>query len=330
MVAVTAAARGAMAQAPEVPRAEQLFYQGVRALHEHAYEPARALFEQSLAIAPRGSVLLDLAKAEWALGRHVDALKHLRAALERPDLPADNRQPAERGLARWSAAVGHIAVNTDAGARVQIDGTAIEGTAPFADPIDVEPGVRVVETRVEDRSGRVEVDAKAGVVVEANAFVAHPSPTPAMTSAVPSPTAPPSAVSPAAPAPDGPAAGEFWSPRRIVGASVLGAGAASVIVGGVFFALASSDEHRATAAAAGLGPSDCSGVSPAAACAAQDTAVASERTDGTISRIAIGAGIAAVVVGAVVAMWPSASTRATAIVPTVNQDGASLAIGGAF
>ncbi len=330
MVAVTAAAGAAMAQAPEVPRAEQLFYQGVRALHEHAYEPARALFEQSLAIAPRGSVLLDLAKAEWALGRHVDALKHLRAALERPDLPADNRQPAERGLARWSAAVGHIAVNTDAGARVQIDGTAIEGTAPFADPIDVEPGVRVVETRVEDRSGRVEVDAKAGVVVEANAFVAHPSPTPAMTSAVPSPTAPPSAVSPAAPAPDGPAAGEFWSPRRIVGASVLGAGAASVIVGGVFFALASSDEHRATAAAAGLGPSDCSGVSPAAACAAQDTAVASERTDGTISRIAIGAGIAAVVVGAVVAMWPSASTRATAIVPTVNQDGASLAIGGAF
>ena len=330
MVAVTAAARGAMAQAPEVPRAEQLFYDGVRALHEHAYEQARALFEQSLAIAPRGSVLLDLSKAEWALGRHVDALKHLRAALERPDLPADNRQPAERGLARWSAAVGHIAVTTDAGARVQIDGAAIEGTAPFAHPIDAEPGSRVVETRVGDRSGRVEVDAKAGVVVEANAFVAPPSPAPIMTSTVPSPPVPPTAVSPAAPAPDRPAAGEFWNPRRIVGASVLGAGAASLIVGAVFFALASSDEHRATAVAAGLGPSGCSAPSPAAACAAQDMAVSSERTDGTISRVAIGAGIAAVVVGAVVAMWPSAATRDVAIAPTVNPNGASLAIGGRF
>ncbi len=319
-----------MAQAPEAPRAEQLFYEGVRALHEQAYERARTLFEQSLAIAARGSVLLDLAKAEWALGRHVDALKHLRAALERFDLPADNRQPAQRGLARWNAAVGHIAVNTDAGARVQVDGRPIDGAAPFADPIDVEPGVRVVETRLGALSGRAEVDAKAGVVVEANAFVARASPAPSMMSTLSSPPAAPPTPGAAALPADTPSSGTFWNPRRLVGVGVAGAGVVSLVVGGVFFAVASSDEHRATAAASGLGPSGCSGASRPPACSSQDMAVASERTDGTISRVAIGAGIAAVVAGAMVAVWPSASTRDVAIAPAINSNGGSLALEGKF
>jgi len=293
LVAVTAATRVGMAQAPDAPRAEQLFYEGLRALHEQAYEQARTLFERSLAIAARGSVLLDLAKAEWALGRHVDALKHLRAALDRSDLPADNRQPAERGLARWNAAVGHVAVKTDDGAHLQIDGRPIDGAAPFAEPLDVEPGVRVVETRLGALSGRVEIDAKAGVVVGVNAFVARPASAPSMVSHVssrpaePPPPPRPVAVSPAPPS----SSGAFWNPRRLAGVSVAGAGVVSLIVGGAFFALASSDERRATAAAAGLGRSGCSGLSRVSVCSAQDMAIASERTDGTISRVAIGGGL---------------------------------------
>ncbi len=319
-----------MAQGPAAPRAEQLFYEGLRALHEQAYEQARMLFEQSLAIAARGSVLLDLAKAEWALGRHVDALKHLRAALERFDLPADNRQPAERGLARWNAAVGHIAVKTDAGAHLQIDGRPIDGAAPFAEPLDVEPGVRVVETRLGPLSGRAEVDAKAGVVVEVNALVARPASAPPMVSEVSSRPAEPPPPGPAAPSPDQPSSGAFWNPRRLAGVSVAGAGVVSLILGGGFFALAASDERRAMAAASGLGPSGCSGPSRPPACSAQDMAVASERTDGTISRVAIGAGIAAVVAGAVMAVWPSASTRDVAIAPVIHSNGGGLALQGEF
>jgi hypothetical protein len=330
LVAVAAATRLGIAQAQEAPRAEQLFYERLRALHTQAYEQARTLFEQSLVIAARGSVLLDLAKAEWALGRHVDALKHLRAALERSDLPADNRQPAERGLARWNAAVGHIVVKTDAGAHLQIDGKPIDGAAPFAEPLDVEPGVRVVETRLGSLSVRAEVDAKAGVVVEVNAFVAHPVPAASMASDVSSRPAEPPPPGPAALSPAPPSSGVFWNPRRLAGASVAGAGVVSLIVGGGFFALASSDEHRATAAAAGLGPSGCSGPSRASACSAQDMAVASERTDGTISRVAIGAGIAAVVAGAVLAVWPSASTRDVAIAPVIHANGGGLAFQGTF
>ena len=330
LVAVTAATRVGMAQAPDAPRAEQLFYEGLRALHEQAYEQARTLFERSLAIAARGSVLLDLAKAEWALGRHVDALKHLRAALDRSDLPADNRQPAERGLARWNTAVGHIAVRTDDGAHLQIDGRPIDGAAPFSEPLDVEPGVRVVETRLGALSGRAEVDAKAGVVVEVNAFVARPASAPSMVSDVSSRPAEPPAPGPVALSPDPASSGAFWNPRRLAGVSVAGVGVVSLIVGGAFFALASSDERRATAAAAGLGPSGCSGPSRASACSVQDMAIASERTDGTVSRVAIGAGIAAIVVGAVVAAWPAVSTRDLAIAPALNSNGGGFTLEGKF
>ena len=103
-----------------------------------------------------------------------------------------------------------------------------------------------------------------------------------------------------------------------------------LIVGGAFFALAASDERRATAAASGLGPSGCSGPSRAPACSAQDVAVAAERTDGTISRVAIGAGIAAAVAGAVLAVWPSASTRDVAIAPVIHSNGGGLALKGRF
>jgi hypothetical protein len=328
VVAMLGARAGA---AQEVPRAEQLFRDGVRALHGHDYEQARTLFEQSFALAPRGSVLLDLAKAEWALGRHVDAIKHLRAALERSDLPAANREPTQRGLARWSAAMGHIVVNTDAGASVRMDAMPVEGNAPLAGPVDVEPGVRVVETRLGELSGRVEVEAKEGVVVEADAFVVHPAPTsaPSVTRIELSPPVRNQPLpSPGIGTPRPP--DSFWNTRRAVGVGMAGAGVVSMVVGSVFFASASRDESRATAAALGLGPFGCAGEMRPAACSAQDTAVSAERADGTISRVAMGLGIASIVVGTTAILWPSTSARNVGIAGTLRPNGGELDLQGRF
>jgi hypothetical protein len=323
-----------LAQVAQAPRAEELFDEGVRALHRLDYEDARVRFEQSVALAPRGSVLLDLAKAEWALGRHVDAVQHLRAALRRSDLPAENRESSERGLDRWSATLGHIAVVTDTGASVRVDQAPIERLAPLADPVDVEPGPHLIETRLGDWSGRVEVDAKPGGVTEARAFVVHPA-LPAAAPGMPTDLRPQAQAvlidSPARTNSDAVAVGPFWNTQRAVGVGIAGAGVASLVVGGVFYALASRDENRATSAAPpGLGPSGCAGSSRPSACVSQDMALSAERSDGAISRVAMGIGLGAVLLGGVIFAWPSSKPPSVALSATARPDGGELHLQGSF
>src|ERR1700746_3924621 len=110
--AIAAAATPARAtDAASAARAEKLFYEGLDALSRHDYEHARESFEGSVALVPRGSALRNLATVEWALERHVEALKHSRAALQTTDLPAEMRERARRDVDAAYAATGHIAVN---------------------------------------------------------------------------------------------------------------------------------------------------------------------------------------------------------------------------
>jgi hypothetical protein len=297
---VAPCARGSDTPA-DASAAERLFYTGLDALNRHDYEHARQEFEASVALAPRGSALRNLATVDWALGRHADALRNLRAALATTDLPADMREGARKDIDAAYAATGHIHVRTDAGATVAIDGVRIEGIAPLAQPVDVEPGAHVVEAHLGKRVGRAPVDAKAGIVVDADVFVTPTWVPPAPTFSVQGPSVTPGYE---APAPLEPQSPSFWSSRRVVGAIAVAAGLASIAVGAVYFGAAVRDENRATAAAAGLGPSSCVGSAQPAACSALNDASSAEWTDGQTSRALIGLGAVAAVAGAAFVFWP--------------------------
>jgi tetratricopeptide (TPR) repeat protein len=314
---VAPCARGSDTPA-DASAAERLFYTGLDALNRHDYEHARQEFEASVALAPRGSALRNLATVDWALGRHADALRNLRAALATTDLPADMREGARKDIDAAYAATGHIHVRTDAGATVAIDGVRIEGLAPLAQPVDVEPGPHIVEAHLDDGIGRAQVDAEAAVVVDADVFVTVASVPQAPLAPLQAPAVAPYEAS----APLEPRSPSFWSSRRIVGTIAVAAGLASIAVGAVYFGAAIRDENRATAAAAGLGPSSCVGSAQPAACSALNDASSAEWTDGQTSRALIGLGAVAAVAGAALVFWPERlhvrgiSLRATAA-PTV-------------
>ena len=64
----------------------------------------------------------NLSVVETALGKKVDALKHLRAALQQADLKVAIRVRAQHDFDEAYAQTGHIAVRTEAGAKVTVDG----------------------------------------------------------------------------------------------------------------------------------------------------------------------------------------------------------------
>jgi tetratricopeptide (TPR) repeat protein len=323
--AMTALAPARAADTVVAARAEKLFYEGLDALGRRDYERAREDFEASVALVARGSALRNLATVDWALGRHLDALKHLRAALQTADLPAEMRVRASADLDAAYAATGHIAVNTDAGATVLVDGARVDGTAPLGDPLDVEPGVRVVETRLGDRVARSEVDAKPGVVVKADVRVGPALGPPA--SAVPTPTEAPRDRDGS----EGWTPHSFWNTRRGLGAALTGVGVASLAVGVGFFVEAVSQEDRASSAAAGLGPSSCSAPAPPASCATLTDALSAQRTDAVVSRVLIGVGIVGALAGGAMLLWPEpVRTHGVAVLPLIHPSGSEIAVEGKF
>ncbi len=316
--------------------AERLFYEGRQALDRGDYARARLDFEQSLALAPRGSVLRNLANAEWALGLPVDALRHLRAALDRSDLPSDSRARARRDLETLYAATGHLAIQTDPGARVWIDGVLADGEAPWAAPLDVAPGARTVEARLRDRSGHLEVEAKPGTVVAVDVPLALsaasvPLAPNARQSATSMGIAPPASHSPAMTSGEVRSEGRsFWNARMIGGVVGAGAGLAALALGAFFFAQATGDEHAATSAARGLGPSACGGQEQPSGCFELRDALAAQKTDAAASRLLVGLGAASTVAGAAMILWPSPSPSAWAVRPVLGPTEARLDLEGRF
>src|SRR5258708_1781396 len=121
-LSLNARAAGAQDKATE---AQTRFGEGVKAYARGDYEHARLLFLQSLALVSRGSVLRNLGLAEMELGRPVDALHHLRAALELPDLDPKRRSVTENDIREAYRATGHIVVQTAEGATLAIDGETV-------------------------------------------------------------------------------------------------------------------------------------------------------------------------------------------------------------
>jgi tetratricopeptide (TPR) repeat protein len=304
--------------------AQARFGEGVKAYQRGDFEHARLLFIQSLALVPRGSVLRNLGLAEMELGRLVDALHHLRAALELPDLDPKRRSVTESDIREAYAATGHVLVETEDGATLTVDGETVEGKAPFKAPIDVMPGRHALQASFAAKSAHTEVEAQAGRVVTAKLPLEPPAPALApqpsaasMPLTTPALKAPPIAESPSSPK------RPFWSVRRELGVGLVAAGLVSTAAGVYFFTQAMDAENRANAARGGLAPWSCSGPAQPPACAVANDAWSAQSTDATLNYVFLGVGVASVVAGAALFLWPD-SSASVAVAPSVTPHGGGL------
>ena len=110
------------------------------------YAEAAAEFERAYQIAPRPTVLFNLAQMYVALDKPVLAIETFKRYLAQagPLITAERRAQVEEALAKQAARVGLLAIETDvAGAAVRVDGAPV-GTTPLSSPICVSIGVHTV------------------------------------------------------------------------------------------------------------------------------------------------------------------------------------------
>jgi hypothetical protein len=326
-----ASALAADADPRTIREAQERVIEGNRLYDKGDYEGARVAYEQSLSLVPHGATYRNLATAEMKLGDPLAALKHLRLALSSSDLRADQKAKTEHDFSAAYAATGHIAVTTSRGASVTVDGKTIDGTAPFADPIDVPIGKHTVEAHLGGASARADVNALGGSVVSLEVPILPPAPPPAewatATDTAPSPR-PPASGLPEVPRQETPPS--FWNVRREIGVGVAAAGVLALGASAFFYADGLHQRDQGNSLAAGLPTGACGGSSPAAGCADVQSARNTQNTDGSLSIVFLGVGAAAIVVGAGLFFWPTSSHSQTAIVPFFTPGSSGLQLRGEF
>jgi tetratricopeptide (TPR) repeat protein len=311
--------------------AQARFNDGIKAYKDGNYDLARLNFLQSDALMHRGSVLRNLALTEMQLGRPLDALQHLRAALALPDFDEERRRIAERDLRDAYAATGHIAIDATDGAKVTVDGVALDGAAPFRDPVDVIPGLHVLEAHAGTAATRLEVRAPAGSVATAKLPIDAPAvasePRGADLALSPIPPHPAASRAPDSPEPRW---HPFWTVRREVGVATAAIGLAALAAGAYFNGQGNDARERAGGAVAGLSPWACTGGAQPPGCATARDAWSTQDTDAILTPVFFAVGAAGVLGGAVAFFWPDRSPSTTAIAPVVMAHGGGLRIQGAL
>jgi hypothetical protein len=244
-------------------RSSALFREGVAAGKAGDYARAEAAFRSSYLLMPSGSTLRNWALAEMKTGKFVEALRHLKSAMSYPGLTAQQRAVVQQNLDDAYAATGHLALKTSDGARVAIDGSPVDGAAPFDAPVDVAAGSRQVEARLGMRVSRAEVEALPGRVVEVAVPLAPATePTPAIAEVATLAVAPPASEEREARPPT------WWTPSRAVGVGLAGAAAVAVGLGLSFDLASQSAASDANALRASLGGSCTGGASTTGQCGA--------------------------------------------------------------
>jgi tetratricopeptide (TPR) repeat protein len=317
----------AHAQDPSAAAAQARFNEGVVAYEKRDFERARLLFLQSVALQPRGSALRNLGLCEMQLGRPVEALDHLRGALRLPDLDPSRRTVTQNDLREAYAATGHLVIETMDGATLAVDGQPVEGNAPFREPIDVMPGAHVLEAKVADKKSLATVDARAGVLVVANLPIDGSGAPSSGTSPLVA-SGPLSDTLLTAGPPAGSSSPPYWNTRRSVGLGLFAAGLASTAVGIYFYTQANDASDRESAARAGLQPYSCSVAAQPPECAIASDARSTQHDDAVLNYVFLGAGGAAIVVGAALFLWPN--SRSILVTPAVGASSAGLRLQGEF
>ena len=285
-------------------------------------------------------ILWNLALSEEKSGHALDAVGHFRQVTR--DMPgASEATGAQKHLDALEAQMGRIDVQAPAGSTFTLDGGDVAGSAPLADPLDVQPGHHVIEARMAHGVTKAsQVDAVAGQIAHAELRSSGRSAGAGGRRGV-------RPVPPAAGTPGQPAAAEAQgtdtvttdrapssgSTAKIAMTVALG-GAAAVAVGlGVYFGLQSrSNANTARGYRDANGDSACSVGMPPSYCAAWDSAVQAQNRDATASNVLyIAGGVFAVSAVMSWVLWPKGNRSTSAwVLPEVGPAGVGVGAGGRF
>jgi hypothetical protein len=222
-------ARPARAQDdPAVASSEALTKHGVELRRQRRDREALEEFRRAYELSAAPRTLAQIALAEQALGRWVDAERDLRAALRTQGDPwiLRNRDALESGLSAIGSRLASLEVSADVpGAELRVNGT-LAGVLPLPAPVRVEAGSLVIDVRARGYAPvRRETSADPGGTVRESVQLV---PLVAQLSSSPAPPAP--WVAPEAP----PARDPTRRGLRDAGIVVLGAGALGVAAGAYF------------------------------------------------------------------------------------------------
>jgi hypothetical protein len=298
-------------------RGNRLFNQAEQKHDRTLYEAAYLQFSQAFAIYPDDRILWNLIVSEIKTDRDVDGLRHLRAYDKRQHVADQPRHPYHALFSslfdQASKATGHLVIEAPVAAPLRVDGTDI-GTAPLADPVDVQPGPHKLEAVVGRTVLSASASPAAGEVVHV-ALTEPPDPPLASTSlqrpaaSVPSPerdVAPPTG---------------FFTTRNTItlGLGVVAVGALAV---GTGFEVASRSEQGTANGLGGQLPTGgnvCSSGSTVPQCAQlRDANSSAASHQNAATALFVTGGVAGVAAVGVLLLWPSHSdARAGMLSPMI-------------
>ena len=318
--------------------AQARFVEGLARVKSGDFDAARMSFTQAYAVLHKPDILWNLALSEQKSGHFVEALGHFRQ-LERDAATTADRTRAGKHVTELMAATAHVEVAAPAGSQVSVDGAAV-GTAPLVDPIDVTAGPHHIEVRTAQGATKsADADAVVGTVARVSFLQGDASPAPAV---APTPTPAPAAAggpSPTEAQPPSPQPGTgepppvtmthgtFWDARGI---TVVVAGSAAIVAGGlgIAFATVSSNDASTASTLRQQNPS-CTTASQSAGCAQLASTTDSQHGAYVASRgLWATAGILAVGAVCTYFFWPRTPAGATSsvqVAPTVGAGGAGVA-----
>lgn len=248
---------------PVTTQARARFKEGVDFYDKGQYENARLAFLQAYALKKHPAVLLNLAQSSAKAGHPLEAAKYFQQFIkESPGASPQQVTDAQNGLAEVRQKLGRIEIVAPAGTDITLDEKERLGTAPFSEPIDVEPGSHSLRGGTET----VRVTANAGQKVQAK-FGGPVGP-----AVTPVPVGPPPADTTTPPPPPSAPLGEHKDPLPMWPAYV-GAGVAGVtLLTTIIFAISkSSAQSKSNDVAANIRSAAADrGKSPTGICSTSD------------------------------------------------------------
>ncbi len=142
--------------------AQARFHEGTAFAHAGEFESARLAFSQALAIRRDSDTLWNLAIVEKNTHHEVDACRHIREYLRRPDHQVSDDPAAHKLLDAMYPAIGHLRITAPSGATLAVDGQALTDRAPLADVYDVAPGEHVIRAASGTAANEVHVNSPPG------------------------------------------------------------------------------------------------------------------------------------------------------------------------
>lgn len=301
--------------------ADTRYEEGVRFLKKGKFEEARVKLTQSFALDPLPNVALSLAIAEEGLGRHADALRHVKAFLAHPS--ADPKRVAEvqstlyRDL--W-AKTGHLRILADAGVDVTVDAEA-PLRAPIRGTVDVMPG----DHKVFAGTRAVGVFVVAGETKDVQIADTSSSAAP-LHGSTPTPASPPGTVG----APPNQTDSERAPVAKYIVAGSLGLIGLVGIGTGVVLSIQGQDA-RSEGDALFAKPSACDLTPTLAACTKAGELASRVNDKATVSTVFyVGGAVFLLGSAATLVMWPNKKTNAAATHVRVAPGLGSLHLTGTF